>query len=149
MVSKWQQVLKLHTVKSMHLTGVCVFIDNSYIHVTGCAYGVFRHDLQSLLYLCRGQTFRTVLDRIGEVRSILPDGLNIMALTATATRTLRYSRLVNTWIKLITSTHYTEVWISQQSRTERKRGLGASEKGKQREKVVSFCCSKMDIITET
>ena len=41
--------------------------------------------------LFRGQTFRTVLDRIGEVRSILPDGLNIMALTATATKTLRYS----------------------------------------------------------
>ena len=36
--------------------------------------------------LFRGQTFRTVLDRIGEVRSILPDGLNIMALTATATK---------------------------------------------------------------
>ena len=43
------------------------------------------------LYLYRGQTFRTVLDRIGEVRSILPGGLNIMALTATATKTLQYS----------------------------------------------------------
>ena len=32
-----------------------------------------------------------MLDRIGEVRSILPDGLHIMALTATATKTLRYS----------------------------------------------------------
>lgn len=38
----------------------------------------------------RGQTFHETLDRIGEVRSILPGGLNIMALTATATKTLRY-----------------------------------------------------------
>ena len=44
-----------------------------------------------LCHLFRGQTFRTVLDRIGEVRSILPEGLNIMALTATATKTLWYS----------------------------------------------------------
>ena len=45
--------------------------------------------LKLLLY--RGQTFRAVLDRIGEVRSILPGGVNIMALTATAPKTLRYS----------------------------------------------------------
>ena len=32
-----------------------------------------------------------MLDRIGEVHSILPDRLNIMALTAMATKTLRYS----------------------------------------------------------
>ena len=39
----------------------------------------------------RGETFRTVLDRIGEVRNILPQGTNIMALTATATKTVRLS----------------------------------------------------------
>ena len=38
-----------------------------------------------------GQTFRAVLDCIGEVRSILPGSLNVMALIATATKTLRYS----------------------------------------------------------
>ena len=32
-----------------------------------------------------------MLDRIGEVRSMLPDEVNVMALTATATKTLRYS----------------------------------------------------------
>ena len=45
--------------------------------------------IQNISY--RGDTFRTVLDRIGEVHSILPEGLNVMALTATATKTLRYS----------------------------------------------------------
>ena len=43
-----------------------------------------------MLYL-RGDTFRSSLRRIGEVRSILPGGINIMALTATASKTLRYS----------------------------------------------------------
>ncbi len=37
----------------------------------------------------RGDTFRTSLRRIGEVRSLLPGGMNIMALTATAVKTLR------------------------------------------------------------
>jgi len=31
------------------------------------------------------------LDRIGEIRSILPPEVHVMALTATATRTLRYA----------------------------------------------------------
>ena len=39
----------------------------------------------------RGDTFRSTLRRIGEVRSILPIGTNVMALTATASKTLRYS----------------------------------------------------------
>ena len=38
----------------------------------------------------RGDTFRSTLRRIGEVRSILPAGVKIMALTATASRDLRY-----------------------------------------------------------
>lgn len=38
----------------------------------------------------RGDTFRSTLRRIGEVRSILPAGVNIMALTATASKSLRY-----------------------------------------------------------
>ena len=43
------------------------------------------------LFLHRGKTFHVALDRIGEVRSILPPGVCVMALTATATRTLRYA----------------------------------------------------------
>ena len=31
------------------------------------------------------------MDRIGEVRSLLPIGVNVMAVTATATKTIRYS----------------------------------------------------------
>ena len=44
-----------------------------------------------------GQSFRIVRKAseqfvtVGEVRSLLPDGLNVMALTATATKSLRYS----------------------------------------------------------
>ena len=39
----------------------------------------------------RGESFRQVLSRIGEVRSLLPPAVNIMALTATATRSIRLS----------------------------------------------------------
>ena len=34
----------------------------------------------------RGQTFREVMGRLGEVRSLLPEHVKIMALTATATK---------------------------------------------------------------
>ena len=37
----------------------------------------------------RGETFRKLLLRIGEIRSLLPDQARIMALTATATEKLR------------------------------------------------------------
>ena len=37
----------------------------------------------------RGDTFRTTLKRIGEIRSLIPDRVNVMALTATATRKLQ------------------------------------------------------------
>ena len=40
-------------------------------------------------YNCRGTTFRRTLSRIGEVRSILPQGVQCVALTATATKSLR------------------------------------------------------------
>ena len=32
----------------------------------------------------RGDTFRAVLSRVGEIRSLLPRGVNVMAVTATA-----------------------------------------------------------------
>ena len=53
------------------------------------AYYIFC-SINTVFYF-RGDTFRTVLERIGEVRSILPHGINVMALTATATKTVRYS----------------------------------------------------------
>ena len=37
----------------------------------------------------RGDTFRTCFRQLGELRSLLPDGVNIMALTATATKPVR------------------------------------------------------------
>ncbi len=40
---------------------------------------------------CRGETFRPILTHIGEVRSILPESVNLLALTATATTTVRTS----------------------------------------------------------
>ena len=42
-----------------------------------------------LFVLCRGDSFRSVLLRVGELRSLLPDRVCIMALTATATFGLR------------------------------------------------------------
>lgn len=41
--------------------------------------------------MCRGETFRKVLGRIGEVQSLLPSTVKVMALTATATKTIRLS----------------------------------------------------------
>ena len=42
--------------------------------------------------LCRGETFRhSLLIRLGEIRSVIPAGVNIMALTATATRALQHN----------------------------------------------------------
>ena len=42
-----------------------------------------------LMSPCRGESFRKVFSKIGEVRSIIPDHVNVMALTATATKTTR------------------------------------------------------------
>ena len=41
--------------------------------------------------ICRGETFRECLLRIGEVRSLIPKGIHMMAMTATATQQLRSS----------------------------------------------------------
>ena len=53
----------------------------------------------------RGVTFRRLLLRIGEVRSLLPPDANIMALTATATETLRrdVSRIIGMRNELVVS----------------------------------------------
>lgn len=37
----------------------------------------------------RGDTFRPEFSHLGEVRSIIPDNVHVMALTATATKTTR------------------------------------------------------------
>ena len=44
---------------------------------------------KSLFLLIRGESFRSVLLRVGELRSLLPSGVNMMALTATATSKLQ------------------------------------------------------------
>ena len=36
-------------------------------------------------FCCKGDTFHTLLGQVGEVRSLLPENVNVMALTATAT----------------------------------------------------------------
>lgn len=46
-----------------------------------------------LTFNCRGDSFREDFGRLGELRSILPPKVNVMALTATATHTLRSSIL--------------------------------------------------------
>ena len=43
------------------------------------------------MFIYRGETFRSTLLRIGEVRSILPEGTPCLALTATATKCLRFN----------------------------------------------------------
>lgn len=42
-----------------------------------------------LSHACRGETFRKTLLRIGEVRSLVPESVCVMALTATATKSLK------------------------------------------------------------
>ena len=42
-----------------------------------------------ILFMCRGEQFRKAYSRIGEIRSILPPSVPVMALTATATRHTR------------------------------------------------------------
>ena len=43
------------------------------------------------LFICRGDSFRTEFSRLGEIRSILPPDTHVMALTATASRSLQDS----------------------------------------------------------
>ena len=57
----------------------------------GCI-GVLSYELgglHSFYPLYRGTSFRSEFSRIGEVRSLIPRGVNLMALTATATRSTR------------------------------------------------------------
>ena len=42
-----------------------------------------------VLFIHRGETFRKVMLRVSEIRSLLPERTKILALTATATTTLR------------------------------------------------------------
>ena len=42
-----------------------------------------------VMYSCRGETFRPALLRIGDIRSIIPEDVRMLALTATATRALQ------------------------------------------------------------
>ena len=58
----------------------------------GCI-GVLSYELGGSFNFCyplyRGASFRSEFSRIGEVRSLIPRGVNVMALTATATRSTR------------------------------------------------------------
>ena len=49
-------------------------------------YYIF-YNLIHIIY--RGATFRPVLLKVGELRSLMPENTNVMALTATATHSLR------------------------------------------------------------
>ncbi len=45
--------------------------------------------VSQIFFLCRGETFRSILLRIEEIRSLIPEHAGNMALTATATERLR------------------------------------------------------------
>ena len=45
--------------------------------------------IATIMFICRGDDFRTEFAHLGEVRSLLPPGVCVLALTATATKSLR------------------------------------------------------------
>ncbi len=57
-----------------------------YVSLTNVSYVSIIYSIQ-----CRGQSFRRVMERLGEIRSLLPPSVKIMALTATATKSVRCS----------------------------------------------------------
>ena len=48
-------------------------------------------DFNKFSYYNRGESFRRAFSRLSEVHSIIPNSVKLMALTATATRSTRYS----------------------------------------------------------
>lgn len=50
---------------------------------------VVNHDVIYVVHVCRGETFHEALLRVGDIRSLVPSGVNMMTLTATASRPLR------------------------------------------------------------
>ena len=50
-----------------------------------------QHDIFYCYCNCRGETFRREFSQLGELRSLVSEGVNVMALTATATRQTRKS----------------------------------------------------------
>ena len=82
---QWRQLLKTDTYSQR----VSAFVVDE-AHVVKKWYATFNpYDnnciILSNIILCRGDTFREVLLRVGEIRSLLPIGTPVMALTATAT----------------------------------------------------------------
>ncbi len=65
-----------HTVKKWKVT-------NNYTVVHDCTLVI-----PSVCIQHRGEPFHGALLRIGEIRSLLPEGVHMMAMTATATRSL-------------------------------------------------------------
>ena len=57
--------------------------------VSLCAILVYQYLSILSTFSCRGDEFRREFSHLGEVRSLIPGLVNVMALTATATKTLR------------------------------------------------------------
>ena len=55
------------------------------IHITSATTSSISH----LSFLCRGESFRKEFAELGDVRSLIPETVRIMALTATATKQTR------------------------------------------------------------
>ena len=54
-------------------------------------FEILSDHLLQFLYIFRGDGFRCKFSHLGEIRSILPENVRVMALTATATKTTRGS----------------------------------------------------------
>ena len=58
-----------------------------YVKRSCCRNAFYMHVY--LFYLCRGDTFRVAFSHLGDIRSVLPEHVHVMALTATATKDTR------------------------------------------------------------
>ena len=60
--------------------------------VTLVPCGILLHATELPVYMCsnRGDDFRLDYGRLGELRALIPDSVNVMALTATATKSSRH-----------------------------------------------------------
>ena len=86
--SKWRDVL-VSEVYQRHL--MVVVVDEA--HCVKKWWVSFNIDFNILFYLLlnRGDSFRRAFSRLSEVRSIIPNSVKLMALTATATKSTRHS----------------------------------------------------------
>ena len=59
-----------------------------------------------MVYQCRGDKFRTAFAEIGELRSIIPNEVPVMALTATCTQSVFEAVTNSLLLKSLLSLHY-------------------------------------------